>query len=281
MSLKSVFVSPSFDSTVEDHPPANSLVVYAMALAESQNAHLSVGVGVFKISVRSAIVKDARDLIAAANDERRRQREVFATELLGRMRASGVVGDIEVMHDSYASVKQQFVQMSRLADVAVLETNSEILSLQKGLIEEVLFSSGRPVIIVPREWTDGATVERILVAWDGGAKASREIGDGLPLLTQAKEVEVVAVSSDPDMTKRIEGANIARHLARHCRAVKVTQLHSPNGEIAATLGYYAKLTSADLLVMGAYAHAKIMQLVFGGVTRSMIDNPPIPVCLSY
>jgi nucleotide-binding universal stress UspA family protein len=281
MPLKTIFVGPSFDSTVEGHPPAISLVRYAIALAESQNAHLSVGVGVFKIIVRSAIVKDARNLIEAINDERHRQAETFAAEFASRIRAAGLVCDIEIAHDGYAPVTQRFVQMSRLADVAVLEPNNEILSLQKGLIEEVLIGSGRPVIVVPREWINKASPERILVAWDGSAKAARAIGDALPLLVQAREVEVVAVSGDPDETKRIDGADIAPHLARHCPVVKVTQLLSSDGDIAAVLGDHAKMSRADLLVMGAYAHAKIMQVVFGGVTRSMIDDPPIPVYLSY
>jgi nucleotide-binding universal stress UspA family protein len=281
MPLKTIFVGPSFDSTVEGHPPAVSLVRYAIALAESQSAHLSICVGVFKINVHSAIVEEARDLIAAVNNERRQHAVTFAEDLMRQVEAAGLIGNIEIAHDGYGSVTQRFVQMSRLADVAVLEPNSDILSLQKGLIEEVLFGSGRPVIVVPREWTKKANPERILVAWDGSAKAARAIGDALPLLMQAMEVEVVAVSGDPDDTKRIDGADIAPHLARHCPVVKVTQLHSSNGDIAATLGDHAKLSRADLLVMGAYAHAKIMQVVFGGVTRSMIDAPPIPVYLSY
>lgn len=282
MPMKTIFVGPSFKAAVGVQPPVNSLVHYAIELANSQGAHLSVGVGVFKISVPSAmIVKLARDLIAAANEERRAQAEKFAAELMGLLQVAGLVGDVEVVHDSFTSVAQRFVQMSRLADVAILEPNSEFLSFEKGLIEEVLFGSGRPVIVVPRERTGGNALERIIVAWDGSAKSARAIGDALPLLTLAREVEVVAVSGDPDTTKRLDAADIAPHLARHCRAVKVTQLPSSDGDIAAVLGNHAKLTGANLLVMGAYAHAKIMQLLLGGVTSSMIDEPPVPVFMSY
>jgi nucleotide-binding universal stress UspA family protein len=281
MPLKTIFVGGSFDSTVESQPPANSFVRYAIDLAQSQNAHLSIVIGAFKLSAPSAILKGARDIIAAANEERRQQAETFAAELMALVRTAGLIGDIDVAHDHYPSVARRFVLTSRLADVAILQPNSEILSLQKGLIEEVLLASGRPVIVVPRGWEGSAGPERILVTWDGGAKAARAIGEGLLLLREAEEVEVVTASGDPDATKRLDGADIAPHLARHCRSVKVTQLPSANGDIAAALSNYAKLSRANLLVMGAYAHAKIMQIVFGGVTRSFIDEPPIPVFMSY
>lgn len=281
MRLKTIFVGPSFDSTVESQPPANSFVRYAIELAQSQNAHLSIGIGVFKLSAPSAILKDARDIIAAANEERRRQAETFAAELMAWVRTAGLIGDIEVAHDHYPSVARRLVLMSRLADVAVLEPNSEIFSLQKGLIEEVLIASGRPVIVVPKAWNGGAAPERILLAWDGSAKAARAIGEGLPILTQAEEVEVITVAGDPDATKRLDGADIAPHLARHCRSVKVTQIPSLDGDVAAALSNHAKLSRANLLVMGAYAHSKFMQIVFGGVTRAFIDEPPIPVFMSY
>jgi nucleotide-binding universal stress UspA family protein len=145
----------------------------------------------------------------------------------------------------------------------------------------VLLASGRPVIIVPQVWDRSAAPERILVTWDGSAKAARAIGEGLLLLREAQEVEVVTASGDPDAVKRLDGADIAPHLARHCRSVRVTQLSSPDGDIAAALGNHAKLSAANLLIMGAYAHPKIMQIVLGGVTRSFIDEPPIPVFMAF
>jgi nucleotide-binding universal stress UspA family protein len=39
--------------------------------------------------------------------------------------------------------------------------------------------------------------------------------------------------------------------------------------------------SADMLVMGAFGHSRIREFVLGGVTRSMLTKPPVPVFLSY
>lgn len=112
MPLKTIFLGASFDSTVESQPPARSLLRYAIDLAQSQDAHLSIGVGSFKISAPSAILKDARDIIAAANEERRMQAEAFAAELMTLARTAGLIGDIEVTHDHFPSVARRFVLTS-------------------------------------------------------------------------------------------------------------------------------------------------------------------------
>jgi nucleotide-binding universal stress UspA family protein len=171
--------------------------------------------------------------------------------------------------------------LARLADVAIMEPNDESFSLEEGLIEEVLFGSGRPVILVPKHWAGKAALRRVVVAWDGSAKAARAIGDVIPFLGAVTEVEIVSVSGDANPSKRLNGAEIAPHLARHCGAVTVTELASTDGDIASALANHVRRVDADLLVMGAYGHAKMMEIVLGGVTRSMISAPPIPVFLSY
>ena len=280
MTVKTIFVGPCFGSHLDSTGPSESLVDYAVRLAASQGAHLSVGLGVFDVVVHSAILYSLQEIVDSYNQELRGKAKTFADGLTPRLRASGVVGEIEIVQGAFTSVARRVVQLARLADVAILEPNNEAFSLQEGLIEEVLFGSGRPVIAVPKKWAGRAAPQRIIVAWDGGAKAARAIGDALPFLSLAQEVEVVSVSGDVNPAKRLDGAEIAPHLARYCRSVKVTQLASTDGDIAATLGSHARLIEADLLVMGAYGHAKVIEVILGGVTRSMICEPPIPVFMS-
>ena len=239
-----------------------------------------MGLGVFDVVVHSATLASLQEVLDSYNQELRDKAKTFADGLTPHLRASGVVGEIEIVQGAFTSVVRRVVQLARLADVAILEPNNEAFSLQEGLIEEVLFGSGRPVIAVPKKWAGRAAPERIIVAWDGGAKSARAIGDALPFLSLAQEVEVVSVSGDVNPAKRLDGAEIAPHLARYCRSVKVTQLASTDGDIAMTLGSHARLIEADLLVMGAYGHAKVIEVVLGGVTRSMLCEPPIPVFMS-
>lgn len=281
MTIKSVFVGPMLDVRVEERAPSEALTRYAIGLAASQGAHLSIAVGCCKLMAPSAgLLREARALIMRANEERFGHAQTYGADLLTQARVGGATAELELLNDTYVEVSDGLVRRARLADLAVMQPSDETFSLTQGAAEEVLFASGRPVIFVPPAWQGPFALESVVVAWDGSAKAARAIGDAMPLLAQAKQVEVIAISGDPDATKRVDGAEIAPHLSRHCRNVRVTGL--PAGDdVAETLSNHARLVRADLLVMGAFAHSRLRQLVLGGVTRRMIVDPPVPTLMSY
>jgi nucleotide-binding universal stress UspA family protein len=279
---RTIFVGPYFEPTLEERAPARSLMDYALGLAKEGEIHLSIGVGSCKFSVPSAAaIFGDHGLIAAVNEERRVNAETFGADLLARTRAAGVNASYEIVHDIYSGVAARFVRMARVADLAVLQPSDETLSLMQALLEQVLFESGRPILVVPNGWSAPASLANVLVAWDGSAKAARAIGDALPFLERAGRVELVSISGDPDETKMLGAADIAPHLSRHCRALTAVDLPASDGDIGAVLRAHAQNTHASMIVMGAYGHSKIREFVLGGVTRSMLNDPPVPVLMSY
>jgi nucleotide-binding universal stress UspA family protein len=36
-----------------------------------------------------------------------------------------------------------------------------------------------------------------------------------------------------------------------------------------------------MIVMGAYVHSRLRQMMLGGTTRSLLKNCPVPLLLSY
>ena len=63
--------------------------------------------------------------------------------------------------------------------------------------------------------------------------------------------------------------------------VKVERLESPDIGIGDTLLSYFADRSADLVVMGAYGHARLRELVLGGVTRHMLHHMTVPALMSH
>lgn len=282
MTYKTVFVAPIFSSSVDDKRPSDALARYAVEFASSQGAHLSITVGCMRLFAPAAIVvREARALIAKANDDRKAQAQTYGSDLLARAGAAGVVASMDVNQEDYNSLADRMAYLARFADVAILEADAENISLHEGVLQEVLFASGRPVIVVPPDWTGSTKVQKAIVSWDGSAKAARALGDAMPLLSHASEVEIVSISGDPDASKHIDAAEIAPHVSRHCKKVTVTALPAQNNDIAGALSSHAKQTRADLIVMGAFARTKLRQLVLGGVTSTMISVPPCPVLMSY
>lgn len=76
------------------------------------------------------------------------------------------------------------------------------------------------------------------------------------------------------------GADAATYLARCGAKVTVDRLPSEGNTVASVLRRHAVDCAAEMLVMGAYGHSRLRQRILGGVTRSMIDEPPLPILMA-
>ena len=76
------------------------------------------------------------------------------------------------------------------------------------------------------------------------------------------------------------GADIALYLARHGAHVEVEQVLSQGARVADIILSYAAEHGVDLIVIGAYSHARPVEMLFGGVTRTLLRQTPIPILLS-
>lgn len=151
-------------------------------------------------------------------------------------------------------------------------------------VENVVMSSGRPVLLIPYVGDFPTIGSRVMIAWDGSREAIRAAHDALPFLKGADEVTVVSVNEHPNhsLSSDIRGADVAAMLARH--DVKVTVSTVEGGHdlpIGDALLSRAFDLSADLLVMGAYGHARWQELVLGGATRTILSVSTLPVLLSH
>jgi nucleotide-binding universal stress UspA family protein len=150
-----------------------------------------------------------------------------------------------------------------------------------GLVESLVLTSGRPVIVVPPRGM-ASRGRRILVGWNAGREAVRAVGDALPLLVRAEAVEVSIV--DPERRRAAHGeepgADIARYLARHGVHVEVRRLSSGGEDVGHVLLSQAAALGADLVVMGAYGHSHLSEWIFGGVTRTVLHEAGLPVLMS-
>jgi nucleotide-binding universal stress UspA family protein len=146
-----------------------------------------------------------------------------------------------------------------------------------------VMTSGRPVLAVPFVGEFPTIGEHVLVAWNASREAARALNDALPLLTGAKQVTVLAINPQRGVAGHgdVPAADIALHLARH--GLKAEAAHTVARDIAdgeALLSYAADI-GADLIVAGAYGHSRAREMVFGGVTRTLIAEMTAPVLLSH
>src|SRR6267143_5657187 len=150
-----------------------------------------------------------------------------------------------------------------------------------GLVESLVLTSGRPVIVLPPR-TTASGVRRILVGWNAEREAVRAVADALPLLVRAEVVEVLVI--DPEGRRAAHGeepgGDIARYLARHGVHVEVRRLSSGSEDVGHVLLSHAADFGADLVVMGAYGHSHLNEWIFGGATRTALREAGLPVLMS-
>lgn len=207
-------------------------------------------------------------------------RSVAVTEFLA---STALSSDLASDYKDVAWADDAIGRRARYADLTVV--GPEMLSretLKEKLLEGALFSSGRPVLVVPEGSRPTLKPKRVMVAWDSRLEASRAVRESLDMLMAADEVRVALV--DPVERENGHGAepgaDIAAYLARHGAKVTVDRLPSQDQSVAEVLNRHASDCAAELLVMGAYGHSRLRERILGGTTRSMIEDPRLPIFMA-
>lgn len=147
--------------------------------------------------------------------------------------------------------------------------------------EQILLASGAPLLIVPDVWEGEMIGDKILIGWNASPQARRTVSDAMAFLRAAKSVRVLVIDAAASNPPGDEpGADIARHLLRHGARVEIDLVASRGLPIAQVILDHAMQTGSDLLVVGAYSHARLRELLFGGTTRTLFAKMPLPVLFS-
>ena len=259
MAIKDLLVT--VDLSKADH----ARVDYAFGLAEAHEAHVIV---VAYSPPGIAEVRTALDEFARVGERR------------------GLSVETRLIACSAADLPDEMALHARYVDIAVVgqpEEGEDKSGPQRALFEELLFRSGRPLLVVPYAGKAVAEPKTIMAAWDASGTAARALADALPILRRAKKVVVVAAIGDEQGQHGDEpGADITLHLARHDVVAEARRI--PLGsdiDVANLLLSQATDLGAEMLVMGGYHHSRFRQSVLGGVTRTILETMTLPVLMSH
>jgi nucleotide-binding universal stress UspA family protein len=153
-------------------------------------------------------------------------------------------------------------------------------SQNRDLIQEIVFESGRPAILLPST-ASAARLEHIAIAWDGSRVAARALGDALPLLAVGGQVTVVTVENEKPLLGRDIGHTLASWLEHRGYSATATAVALGGREVADALQEAAISCGAGLLAMGGFGHSRIRDFVLGGATRGVLARAKLPVLLSH
>ncbi|HUC60962.1 MAG TPA: universal stress protein [Alphaproteobacteria bacterium] len=168
---------------------------------------------------------------------------------------------------------------ARVADLTVVvRITGEALVEWNVTVEAALMEGGRPLLILPaglKAWS-AATVA---LGWNGSAEAARAAAASLPLLAPARRVILLAgvkeIPVEPSLSQ------LADWLAHHGIKAETRKIALKGWPVEGEIVDEARAAGAELLVMGAYGHSRMREVVFGGATRAVLDDAGIPVLLMH
>lgn len=168
-------------------------------------------------------------------------------------------------------------QRARVADVCVIGAGgNKSTNSTSAVIEAALFDSGRPVLVAPAE-PPQSVGGNLVVAWNRTAAAARALNAAMPLFGKADRIRLVYVDTGAKAGPSAEEA--AAYVARHGFSADTETIKSDSKGVGTSLLRYAQ--NADLLVMGAYSHSRLREVVLGGVTRYVLANAEVPVLMVH
>lgn len=273
---------------LSSYPKASSPMAIdeAVALAELLGARISALTFEIEFHVRSNPLAIAVLDVPAMVVEEKAKCVASARSLVNAFGAAAAKRAVPSEHIiercDTAHIPDVVTEHARVRDLTIIPVE-EPPGSQQHVAERVVFGSGRPIVILPAELQPNRPVrlDNVGIAWDFSRPAARAVGDAIPLLQRAKTVRVITVTKEKAIETGRRASDLARHLGVHGVEVILEQEDAGDRAIGDVLSAYATGRELDLLIMGAFGHSRIRDFILGGATRSMVNNPPLPVFLSH
>ena len=265
-------------------------VVRAVRMAAAVSARVSAIACGLAPKVPRSILGNSLINVSGMVGEERRKSAADVERLLSRFADAVRECDL-VLGDSISEMRQSpeaagvVADYARLYDLAIvpLSERDDIARFDaQWYIEQIVFGSGRPTIVVPQAEAGGPVVlDNIVIAWDKSRTATRAIADAMPILRVATDIRLLTVIREKKIASQRSADELAQHLALQGVKVAVDEVDARGRGIGEVLSHHAKVHDSDLIVMGAYGRTRMMEFILGGATRAMLSRPPTALFMSH
>ena len=195
-----------------------------------------------------------------------------------RRSTEGASADWRTCHDMIA---RALAMVARSADLIIVGAAPSVNYYRAADPAEVVMQAGRPVLLAP-EGAERFTGRAAVIAWKDTREARRAVLDALPLLRRTEEALVQAVCAEPDAEyAEAQTSDVAAWLDRHGVNARARVSAGTEADVVDELTAEALASGADLIVAGAYGHSRLREWAFGGVTRTLLDDPRCWLFLSH
>jgi nucleotide-binding universal stress UspA family protein len=270
---------------VDNTKAARTRIAAAVALASRFKCGLT---GVFlrsesypKYVIADAILPPAGGVLELAIAER--------TEQVCKANAAARAVFEEAVRDSHipfwwitvnGDSEAELIACARRHDLAILPPEMKTEFGERTIkAAQIGMASGGPVLVLKHGGFPIDFGKKILVAWNDSRESARALRDAWPFLAAAEEITFLTVSHRAE--RELDDV-MQRHL--HAHGCKYARLVVDRGD-PESIGDLIKLqvaeTGADMVVLGLYGHSRLYELVLGGVSKDLLQDPPMPMLVSH
>jgi nucleotide-binding universal stress UspA family protein len=179
--------------------------------------------------------------------------------------------------DEDGPADEQLLRHSSLNDLLVIGCREPLQTGASTLAGKLALKARTPIMVVPEHAKGLDCSAAALVAWNGSAEAAHALKAAVPLLARASSVVLARIGGEWPDTRELPVSGGAEYLSRHGISCEITDFPDEAGSVAQALGKAAAAREAAYLVMGAYGVPRLVETMFGGVTREFFTFPPLPI----
>jgi nucleotide-binding universal stress UspA family protein len=197
-----------------------------------------------------------------------------------RCKKSGIKAEVK---KTIGKISPIIIEEAHSADLILMAKKGEHFHLKEGgllgsVAEAVVRNSGKPVLVTPDNFVE---IESMGLAYDGSDSASKALKLSLELSDQAVwPLTAVIITSDAKkadtLSTQIEDMNQKESVAptSDCEIIILS------GKESDEIIKFIREGAVELMVMGAYGHNRLRELLLGSTTSHVIRKSPIPVLLT-
>ncbi|TRD10577.1 universal stress protein [Erythrobacter insulae] len=185
----------------------------------------------------------------------------------------------------YGMAERRLLEQSALHDLIIVgpyDVGEDGKRAASNMVGELALKAPAPVLVVPASTKRFDISAPILVAWNGSSEACVALRASVPLLALSGSVHLAYVSEFNDKERvdfRLDEG--AKYLSRHGIEAEIVEIPRGNGTVSEALFEAAEMRGCSMMVMGAYGHSKLAEMLLGGVTRRSLTDPHLPIFLAH
>src|SRR5436190_6419864 len=273
-------MSAQFLVHCRSHAEAGPAQRVALSLAARVGARAN---GIYVVSLYPAAFATPETValtLSAANTEFE-QAQAAGAFWRGETARAGVAGDWIVCEDDPV---EALARASVLSDLLVMErpTLRPEAPTGFGLVSRAALACSVPVLVVPDCCATPSAGSVVVLAWNGSREAARAVEGALPVLRWADRIVVLdgAVTTGSG-ERRVAAPALEPWLARRGLKYERRRIEQGGADAGPAILEQAQALGADLIVMGAWGHSRLAELILGGVTRYLFTHSDRPMLVAH